>query len=121
MLGGHTSAVRSALVYARDGLGRPFRMLEKLLLEVRLGQFLPDATRSGRFPGALATTLNCDDGAHSEFSYAPSLGFGDTLMLQPTTLPMVTVLNLQSNLTKVQWSPMQLLNARLSLLNQFGS
>ena len=29
MLGGHTSAVRSALVYARDGLGRPLRMLEK--------------------------------------------------------------------------------------------
>ena len=79
MLGGHTSAVRSALVYARDGLGRPLRMLEKLLLEVRLGRFLPDATRSGRFPGAFATTLGCDDDAHSDFSYAPSFGFGDTV------------------------------------------
>ena len=79
VLGGHTSAVRSALVYARDGLGRPLRMLEKLLLEVRLGRFLPDATRSGRFPGAFATTLGCDDDAHSDFSYAPSFGFGDTV------------------------------------------
>ncbi|CAL1138365.1 unnamed protein product, partial [Cladocopium goreaui] len=77
VLGGHTSAVRSALVYARDGLGRPLRMLEKLLLEVRLGRFLPDATRSGRFPGPFATAPDFDDGAHSEFSYAPSLGFGD--------------------------------------------
>ena len=65
MLGGHTSAVRSALVYARDGLGRPLRMLEKLLLEVRLGRFLPDATRSGRFPGPFATAPDFDDGTHS--------------------------------------------------------
>ena len=77
MLGGHTSAVRSALVYARDDLGRPLRMLEKLLLEVRLGRFLPDATRSGRFPGPFATAPDFDDGTYSKFSYAPSLGFGD--------------------------------------------
>ena len=77
VLGGHTSAVRSALVYARDGLGRPLRMLEKLLLEVRLGKFLPDATRSGRFPGPVATAVQCDDGAQSEFSYAPSFGDGE--------------------------------------------
>ena len=74
VLGGHTSAVRSALVYARDSLGRPLRMLEKLLLEVRLGRFLPDATRSGRFPTAFATTFHCDDGTQSDFSYAPSFG-----------------------------------------------
>ena len=77
MLGGHTSAVRSALVYARDGLGRPLRMLEKLLMEVRLGRILPDATRSGRSPGPFATAVHCDDGAQSEFSYAPSFGFGE--------------------------------------------
>ena len=52
VLGGHTSTVRSALVYSRDSLGRPLRMLERLLREVRLGSFIPDATRSGRFPGA---------------------------------------------------------------------
>lgn len=69
--------MRSALVYARDSLGRPLRMLEKLLLEVRLGRFLLDATRSGRFPAALAATTRCDDGAQSDLSYSPGLGFGD--------------------------------------------
>ena len=77
VLGGHTSAVRSALVYSRDSLGRPLRMLEKLLLEVRRGQFLPDATRGGRFPVGATAGEDAADGCHSEFLYSPSLGSGE--------------------------------------------
>ena len=44
-------AFKSALVYSRDSLGRPLRMLERLLMEVRCQAFVPDASRSGRFPG----------------------------------------------------------------------
>ena len=51
ILGGHTMAFKSALVYSRDSLGRPLRMLERLLMEVRCHAFVPDANRSGRFPG----------------------------------------------------------------------
>ena len=51
ILGGHTMAFKSALVYSRDSLGRPLRMLERLLMEVRCQAFVPDASRSGRFPG----------------------------------------------------------------------
>ena len=77
VLGGHTCNVRSAMVYSRDALGRPLRLLERLLKEVRMGKFLPDATRSGRFPGGPGKTLDDRSDGQSEFSYEPSLGFGD--------------------------------------------
>ena len=77
VLGGHTSNVRSAMVYSRDALGRPLRLLERLLKEIRTGKFLPDATRSGRFPGGHDKPLDERSECQSEFSYEPSLGFGD--------------------------------------------
>jgi hypothetical protein len=43
------------------------------------------------------------------------------LMLQPTTNLTVTLMNLQSDLTKVQLSLGQPLTAKLSLMNQLGS
>ena len=51
ILGGHTMAFKSAMVYSRDSLGRPLRLLERMLMEVRCNAFIPDANRSGRFPG----------------------------------------------------------------------
>ena len=89
MLGGHTSTVRSALVYSRDSLGRPLRMLERLLREVRLGSFIPDATRSGRFPGGRTVFSSGDMDNVSHFSYEPSLAddLGDTSELGPTVEP----------------------------------
>lgn len=83
VLGGHTSTVRSAMVYSRDNLGRPLRLLEKMLTEVRCGVFLPDATRSGRFPGRIAKPFSVDADCDSEFSYEPSLGFGDAVEEKP--------------------------------------
>ena len=51
ILGGHTMAFKSAMVYSRDSLGRPLRLLERMLMEVRRNAFIPGANRSGRFPG----------------------------------------------------------------------
>ena len=48
-LGGHVSFMKSAIVYSRDAMSRPVRVLESLLKDVRLGLFCPDETRSGRF------------------------------------------------------------------------
>ena len=48
-LGGHVSFMKSAIVYSRDAMARPIRVLESLLLDVRTGRFAPDETRSGRF------------------------------------------------------------------------
>ena len=73
VLGGHTSTVRSAMVYSRDSLGRPLRLLEKLLMEVRTKAFLPDATRSGRYPGGRTMDQTADVDVASNFSYEPSL------------------------------------------------
>ena len=48
-LGGHVSFMKSAIVYSRDAMARPLRLLESLLLDIRVGRFAPDETRSGRF------------------------------------------------------------------------
>ena len=48
-LGGHVSFMKSAIVYSRDAMARPVRVLESMLSEVRAGLFCPDETRSGRF------------------------------------------------------------------------
>jgi hypothetical protein len=36
--------------YSRDLLAEPLRQLKSLLTEIQLGQFIPDATRSGYIP-----------------------------------------------------------------------
>ena len=41
---------RSMLTYSRDGMAGPLRLLVKMLDDVRSGRFVPDSTRSGRFP-----------------------------------------------------------------------
>ena len=48
-LGGHVSFMKSTVIYSRDVMARPLRVLEALLLDIRLRCFLPDETRSGRF------------------------------------------------------------------------
>ena len=48
-LGGHVSFMKPAIVYSRDAMARPLRILETLLSEVCVGIFCPDDTRSGRF------------------------------------------------------------------------
>ena len=48
-LGGHVSFMKSVVVYSRDAVSRPLRILDSLLRDIRLGQFAPDETRSGRF------------------------------------------------------------------------
>ena len=67
-LGGHISFMKSAVVYSRDAMARPLRILEALLLDIRLSRFLPDETRSGRFrDGPMAPV-----GADLESAVAPS-------------------------------------------------
>jgi hypothetical protein len=49
-LGHHTKAEDgSLLTYGRDNAAGPLRALEGMLQAVRIGAFLPDSTRSGRF------------------------------------------------------------------------
>eukprot|EP00435_Cladocopium_sp_Y103_P071210 s1948_g37.t1 len=70
VLGGHTTGFKSAMIYSRDSLGRPLRMLEQLLHEVRNHLFFPDASRSGRFPKrSQASGMNnpADDLAFEQF------------------------------------------------------
>jgi hypothetical protein len=56
LLGGHAKpGDRSALEYSRDALAGPLRELEKITTLVRMGQFNPDETRSGRWTTAAAT------------------------------------------------------------------
>jgi hypothetical protein len=49
-LGHHTkSDDGSLLIYGRDNAAAPLRRLEEVLRAVRMGAFVPDSTRSGRF------------------------------------------------------------------------
>ena len=48
-LGHHIHPFRMADTYARDAQARSIRLVDKLLLEIRCGYFLPDETRAGRF------------------------------------------------------------------------
>ena len=56
-LGGHVKPNDVTLTtYSRDELAGPLRDLDKVLLAVRLGVFIPDCTRSGRFTQDSAAT-----------------------------------------------------------------
>ena len=66
ILGGHVGHFKTALVYSRDSLGRPLRVLEGMLSDIRKGLFLPDESRSGRFVredhvGEDLSAARCDD------------------------------------------------------------
>ena len=50
-LGSHANGARMAMIYGRDMLARPLRLLQALLKEIREGKFDPNATRSGRLVG----------------------------------------------------------------------
>ena len=50
VMGYHSIPGRMALVYSRDGSARALRLLQDLLKQVRAGRFVPEASRSGRFP-----------------------------------------------------------------------
>ena len=49
VLGGHVAHLKSPIIYSRDALARPLYVLGSVLDAIRLGEFLPDRTRSGRF------------------------------------------------------------------------
>ena len=57
-LGYHTSGLRIALSYSRDGASRPLAILCAVLREIRHGVYGPDETRSGRLVPELDVTGN---------------------------------------------------------------
>ena len=64
LLGYHTLGHnQSALAYGRDVLSGPLRELERVLVAVRSGQFLPDSTRSGRWLQHSPGTASSDSSA----------------------------------------------------------
>ncbi len=73
LLGGHAAPKdRSVLEYSRDALGEPLRKLSILLDKVALGDFLPDASRSGRWPGFRAERAGAGDGSTDESTVSAS-------------------------------------------------
>ena len=49
IFGGHVAHLQSVIRYSRDALAEPLRVLCRMLLDIRVGTFLPDETRSGYF------------------------------------------------------------------------
>ncbi len=73
LLGGHAAPKdRSVLEYSRDALGEPLRKLSVLLDKVALGEFLPDASRSGRWPGFKAERAEDADETSNESTVSAS-------------------------------------------------
>ncbi len=73
LLGGHAAPKdRSVLEYSRDALGEPLRKLSILLDKVALGDFLPDASRSGRWPGFRAERAGAGERSTDESTVSAS-------------------------------------------------
>ena len=52
LLGYHVSAAdQSMITYSRDAMAHPLRQMAGVVREVRERTFVPDASRSGYFPG----------------------------------------------------------------------
>ena len=49
ILGAHVSHLQSVIRYSRDALAEPLRVMCRMLHDIRMGRFAPDATRSGYF------------------------------------------------------------------------
>ena len=64
-MGHHAHPFRMADTYARDAQARTIRLIDKLLLEIRVGYFDPDTTRAGRFNKNYAPDPSLDVGAVS--------------------------------------------------------
>eukprot|EP00435_Cladocopium_sp_Y103_P057781 s503_g20.t1 len=65
---------RSMLTYSRDGMAGPLRLLCKMLAEVKQGSFIPDSTRSGRFPEEYRNPDAAEEDRKSEASSSSSDG-----------------------------------------------
>ena len=65
---------RSLLTYSRDGMAGPLRLLCRMLDDVKDGRFLPDSTRSGRFPDDYVNPDGVADDAKSDASSSSSDG-----------------------------------------------
>ena len=52
ILGAHVSHLQSVIRYSRDALAEPLRVMCRMLNDIRIGRFVPDATRSGYFQEA---------------------------------------------------------------------
>ena len=63
--------------YSRDSLASPLRALQAVLLQVAVGTFLPDATRSGQLVEEGSET------GSSSASAASSAGSDDAVALEP--------------------------------------
>ena len=69
LLGYHSAGRdKSMLVYSRDTMSWPVRLLEGMLDDIKANVFLPDSTRSGYFPKGGAPSDNCRDEASSSSS-----------------------------------------------------
>ena len=56
LLGYHTAKGDKTMeIYSRDSMAGPLRDLDGLLMKIRSGSFLPDATRSGMMPTSTAS------------------------------------------------------------------
>ena len=75
VLGYHSQNVKMALCYSRDSQARPLRLLQSLLSEIRLGVFVPDASRAGRLFAKAQRAMSDAEVASEEE------GLNDTLQL----------------------------------------
>ncbi|CAE7253466.1 NaCP60E [Symbiodinium necroappetens] len=53
LLGYHVGDFRMGLTYSRDSAAPTLLLLERILRKIRSGEFVPDATRSGRFKSSV--------------------------------------------------------------------
>ena len=75
LLGYHSEGRdKSLLTYSRDGLAGPLRLLCNMLDDVKSGAFLPDSTRSGRFPQEEHRVEQRQEDAKSDASSSSSDG-----------------------------------------------
>jgi hypothetical protein len=70
----------SAITYSRVAQAHPLRKLDEILRAIRLKQFLPDSTRSGRFPKSSAQLPVVSEIEHEEPNFDAE---GFVLLKQP--------------------------------------
>ena len=75
LLGYHSEGRdKSLLTYSRDGMAGPLRLMCRMLDDIKSGTFLPDSTRSGRFPNEESRADEEREEAKSDASSSSSDG-----------------------------------------------
>lgn len=73
LLGYHAgSKNQSMLCYSRDAMAEPLRQMCQMIQEVKAGRFLPDCSRSGRFPAVAESEIPKEQDELSESSSSGS-------------------------------------------------